>query len=202
MRARMLAVMLLILQIAMLFCGSALSDGNCGYIEIHMTKDGDPVTGGSIAIYPVAFWNGYEYTVEENFHGFSLNEIQLEPSKAADKLLEHILGKKQDGIVKDVNSSGSVLFPGLAEGIYLVAQKDTADGYLPIRPFFVFIPTHADGTTVYGITAYPKCMELSEGETPKTGDHMPPVFLFLMSGWGILLVTFHLWRDRRKVRNC
>ena len=198
MRIRMLTVILIILQIAIGICTAADAADNCGYVEIHMEKDGKPVAGGSVTLYCVALWNGTEYSVNEKFKWVSLEEMQLDPVKTADKLMEEIHEDNLEGITKNLGSEGIVTFHGLQEGIYLVSQKESAYGYFPIRPFLVFIQNCADGAEIGGITAYPKLREIPKGEIPQTGDNLPPVFTFLLSGCGILWVMFKLSNHKRK----
>ena len=54
------------------------------------------------------------------------------------------------------NRSGSVTFPELPHGLYLVVQVEAAPGYEAVQPFQVTVPMLEDGRYVYDVNAYGK----------------------------------------------
>ena len=60
------------------------------------------------------------------------------------------------GISGITGSDGTVVFDGLAQGIYLVRQTGNVDGFESFNPFVVYLPNIEDGGWNYDVTAEPK----------------------------------------------
>lgn len=167
-----------------------------GSIEIKMMKDGVPVAGGSIILYQVAQWEENQYRVTNGFLDFGSGKLDWKQPETAKSLFTFAEQQGIDGEEQIVTESGTVLFSDLAKGCYLVAQRIPAEGYLPIRPFVITIPTSVEQSEMYHVTAYPKCMEKIQGESPQTGQSPLPYYLFFLSGSGILCMLLLLCTDQ------
>ena len=65
----------------------------------------------------------------------------------------------------EISEAGTILFRELEPGLYLLMQKDAADGYIEVNPFLVSIPMLEDGEYIYAIDASPK-VETKKSEIP------------------------------------
>ena len=68
------------------------------------------------------------------------------------------------GIDRKVDQLEGAVFEGLTEGLYLVKQKEPAQGYMKFEPFVIGIPLGDQ----WDAAAHPKLRP--EGSTPETGD--------------------------------
>ena len=66
------------------------------------------------------------------------------------------------------NKTGSVTFPELSHGLYLVVQVKAASGYEAVQPFLVTVPMLEDGHYVYDVNAYGK-IALKKAKTDPAG---------------------------------
>lgn len=105
------------------------------------------------------------YRLDERFAGLDPETLEL-TAEAAEELAEYAGIHGIAGIIRRVNSSGTVRFSGLADGAYLLVQQEAAEGYFPVRPFWVKLPGDSGNTVV----AKPKTEKLPTEESPETGD--------------------------------
>ncbi len=66
------------------------------------------------------------------------------------------------GVTQQVNRYGRAEFTGLPLGVYLVVEREAADGYQTLKPFLVTIPCKDGDTYIYDVDASPKV----EGVSP------------------------------------
>lgn len=184
-----------------------------GNISVNM-KDGDAVVaGGSLIIYDIAGIgenNGTcEFVYREPMKACeeSLEDIQSE--ELAAKLMTYVENNDITGHTQTIDANGSVVFSDLEAGLYLIVQKEAANGYYAINPFLVSLPVKSDGQWSYEVDASPK-IELkrktsdepkkttnSSGKTssrsslPKTGLVNWPIPVMAISG--LLLFTIGWW---------
>lgn len=118
-----------------------------------LDTEGNPVPGGSLALLQVAeavYEEGNNrFVFKEAFAdcGLDLEEIGLEGSGAPDlagKLALWAEDKGIEGPVLDIDEEGRACFGDLPLGLYLLIQKETADGFEGIHPFLVTVPLWTD----------------------------------------------------------
>lgn len=135
--------------------------------EITFSHAGTPVSGG--------------YRLDESFGGGFIKEEDIYSPALAQWLAETAEG----GTPRILDADGSAEFFQLEEGLYLVIQTETQNGYYPIEPFLIALPYEGQ----WDIQANPKT-ERIETEAPHTGQNPLP-FLgaggMLLSGAGLIL---------------
>lgn len=98
-----------------------------------------------------------------------------------------------DGIPRILDADGNAEFSKLNEGLYLLLQTETEQGYYPIDPFLVTLPYAG----VWDVEASPKTENLLE-ESPKTGEHPAPLLAAMVligSSVGLIVCTGRKWRE-------
>lgn len=169
------------LFLVMLFCVSGITAYASGQTVPDLTADGSisvtmkaeenqkPVPGGTLIIYHAAdllekdgelIWN---YT--EDFESCGLVPDDISEEKFAELLENHIDTYGIKGTEKTIASNGTVVFENLTLGIYLIVQKNPADGYYPINSFVVSVPSQEEDGWNYHIDASPK-MEMYTEKPP------------------------------------
>ncbi len=102
----------------------------------------------------------------------------------------------ENGTVKQFDQDGIAMFTGLAEGVYLLVQKQGAPGYYAMEPMLVSLPER-DGSWL--VQAYPKIQQ-KPYDGPKTGQPMAPV----LGAMGMVLSSLGMgawyegWHKRRR----
>lgn len=95
------------------------------------------------------------------------------------ELAEHLAAFAQErgieGATLQIPASGRVVFDDLPLGLYLLVQRDAAEGYYAVSPFLVSVPIEnaAADAYVYDVDATPK-MELLDREPPTPSEEEPP----------------------------
>jgi len=199
-RFRVIAAMIWICGILSLCALKTEASDYTGSIEIRMLKNGNVVSGGSVTVYRVAYWDGEMYRKTLAFEQFMDGEKEWLDAGMGKRLCEYASGNGIEGITQRVNESGKAIFLNLEKGIYLVVQKDPADGFLPFCPFVVALPSYNEGIEINSIIAYPKCMENTQGQSPQTGDTDLPIELFILSGIGTVWIMWNLLKQNKKVK--
>ncbi len=166
--------MLMILSITVsVFAGPVPDLDRMGSITVKFIKNGQPVSGGSIICTRVGYIHkdGSSYSFKRRLDNQDILNLQ-DPDTAA--LLEKFVKQNNiSGIVKNVGKDGKVVFQDLETGVYLIRQKDAAEGYLPIRPFLVTLPYLKDGAYIYDVDASAKT-ELDKEPTESTEPSSDP----------------------------
>ena len=170
---------------------------NSGSIEIKMQKNGNAIHGGSVTLYCVARWDGEKYRTKASFDNLVSLELDWSQTEMAHMLSDHTSKRDLDGITHEIDENGFASFLNLENGIYLIVQKDPAEGFLSFCPFLVSIPSYAEGDEIYHISAYPKCEESAQGQSPQTGDICPPIALFALSGFGTVWMMRNLLKQKK-----
>ena len=135
------AVYLLLLVL----CVSAARAANAvGSLTVHLTWNGQTVSGGSLTLYEIA------QSWEE---GNSPQDVE--------RAMEYVKAQAVQGVTQPVGQQGVALFEGLEQGVYLVVQHEPSPGFRPINSFLVCI---GEGESKQ---ANPK---LTPDNTPETGD--------------------------------
>lgn len=162
--------MLLVLMVLALALSSALAveiidlerTGELS-VTIKSSKTGETVSGGTLELFKVAdikIDNGYAFdNGTTDFAGFDL-AIEEDADLTADlaeALAQYAEKRGLTGTELTVGDDGLAVAPDLSLGLYLVVQREAADGYSVINPFLVSIPQRGeDGSYVYTIDATPK----------------------------------------------
>ncbi len=127
--------------------------------------NGTAVTDGSLTLYHVADLqlgegNGtYVYT--EAFAGCEESPDGTDPG-LAETLAEYAAGHGIPGTAAEVGEDGSVLFPVLSPGLYLIVQTRPSEGYYAAEPFLVMLPLFGENGWEYDVDASPKMEELKK----------------------------------------
>lgn len=152
-----------------------------GTLRITLENGETIVTEGEMTLYYVGKKVSDGYRLTEEFGGGIVKE-----EDAMSSYLSHWLAETAEGgMPRILDADGSAEFSNLPEGLYLLVQSETAEGYYPIEPFLLTIPY--DGR--WYIQAYPKAERILT-ETPKTGQSILPylgIFGMVFSGGGLVL---------------
>lgn len=112
-----------------------------------------------VFLYKVADYDGNKYTPAENLKdsGISMDALISNPSDAAAKAVYNYLRRNYEEDYATSSFRGTAKFYDLNLGIWLVCGAP--DNEMKFKPFFVFIPTEANGMKNYVIHATPKLDE-------------------------------------------
>lgn len=194
----------LLLLGSMLFGGYALEEPDMdrtGSISVTMLFEGEPVPGGSLTAYRVADIkeeNGadYSFILTEAYADAQVDLTDLNDAAIAPALQTYIQENSLPGTKQDIAEDGSVVFSQLPLGLYLLVQETPAQGYLPVTPFLVSVPTYQEGSYLYEVDGSPK-LALEKDPTPpppppppdipQTGLNQLPI-PFMAAGGAILVI--------------
>lgn len=122
--------------------------------------DGNLVSGGTLTVYAAArITRGTPnaLTLTEAFSGWEKGVMSLyEDQDSAEDLAAYAAGHGVQPTQTVQNETGSLTFPELAPGVYLLAQGENAPNYESMTPFLVYVPQAENGSIVYDVTAEPK----------------------------------------------
>lgn len=148
-----------------------------GSITVDFEYDNKAVTGGRLALYRIAKVRqtdgNYGFENLPEFDGFHKDMSDLTSAELARCLADFVDSHNILPVDTRDNRSGSVTFPELTHGLYLVVQVEAAPGYEAVQPFLVTEPMLEDGRYVYDVNAYGKTAlkktKTSSAGTPPTG---------------------------------
>lgn len=172
-----------------------------GSIPITMAYNGKPVSGGSLIVYRVADVvsedGNYRFVYTENFTSCTIPVTELASSQLPEELAKIAQEKKLAGITQVVDQNGQATFSNLKLGLYLVVQKQAAEGYKKINAFLVSVPRNNNGHYIYDVDTTPKNLPGPETEPttssstdsnlPQTGQTNWPIPVLAVGG--LLLIT-------------
>ena len=170
-----------------------------GSISVRMTHGGQAVPGGSITLYRVAApGDEWQYVPAPEFADCStdLNGV-LSPADA-----EHLSGHAAEngipGQTLELGADGLAVFSPLEPGLYLLVQRESGSGFLPVKPFLVGVPQQSGGALCYQVDASPKCAPEPDAPgspgLPQTGQLRWPVPLMTALGLFFLAGGLLLYR--------
>lgn len=196
--------------LCLLLCATAWADEaarslyETGSITIHM-KDidsGAAVPGGVLRYYRVAQpvrTNGNDsWGYVDAFAGCKASLEDIGAAELAANLAAYAQDQAIPGQEVTVGEEAQVVLSDLPAGLYLVVQVTAADGYSPVEPFLVSLPTVVDGAYVYAVDSTPK-LELKKAppppevtpplppKLPQTGQLWWPVPLLAMAGLALMI---------------
>ena len=160
--AMIVSVMLLLMSNVTVFAvsGSEIDMDETGSISITIKYENNPVAGGSLTLYNVASISlddgNLSYVLTSDFSEFETDFSDISSDTFAKDLKNYADANKLEGKTEEVDEDGKVLFEGLNLGLYLMVQKDAADGYYEMNPFVVSVPDESMGKVVYNVDASPK----------------------------------------------
>lgn len=168
---RICLVVLMLLAISMnmftVYAGRLETDIK-GSVKIVM-KDrntGEDIQGGVFAVYRVATIRqddaDLSYELTGTFADSKKDLTVLDDSDLAEELVQ--FAKNPDATAEVKN--GNVIFTNLEQGLYLVIQTETSEGYLPAKAFLVSIPVKDGDKWIYDIDATPKTEIKPEEKAP------------------------------------
>ena len=125
------------------------------------TETAAPLQGGELTLYRVASVskNGADmnFTYTNGFENCGIALDNVSESALASRLAEKVTQNAQ-AVTKTVNDSGIAVFGDLKAGLYLIVQKQAAEGYDAIQPFLVTVPIMENGRYVYRFQIRCICM--------------------------------------------
>ena len=161
------------------------------------TETAAPLQGGELTLYRVASVskNGADmsFTYANGFENCGIALDNVSESALASRLAEKVTQNAQ-AVTKTINDSGIAVFGDLKAGLYLIVQKQAAEGYDAIQPFLVTVPIMENGQYVYDVDAHPKAGTSSRKTTqtpptqevlsalPQTGQLNWPVPVLAVTG--------------------
>lgn len=167
--AKKLSVCALVCIFAACFAAGAsaavLNEDAEGSVTLTLSYDGEAVTDGSFALYQAgsASWDlesgGYVFKLTSEFSGavsgYDNNIIPVEDLTASElkELSEALASYAEengiDALAEKENSSGTVTFSGLENGLYLVVQTKESEGFESIGSFLISVPMYDEDSDEY-----------------------------------------------------
>lgn len=95
------------------------------------------------------------FTYTNGFENCGIALDNVSESALASRLAEKVTQNAQ-AVTKTVNDSGIAVFGDLKAGLYLIVQKQAAEGYDAIQPFLVTVPIMETGSMSTTWTPTPK----------------------------------------------
>lgn len=150
------------------------------------------------------------FTYTNGFENCGIALDNVSESTLASRLAEKVAPNAQ-AVTKTVSDSGIAVFDDLKTGLYLIVQKQAAEGYDAIQPFLVTVPIMENGQYVYDVDAHPKAGTASRKTTqtppaqevlsalPQTGQLNWPVPVLAVIG--VVLVAAGVVLKKRSGQN-
>lgn len=135
-----------------------------------------PVVGAEVTVYRVAdimiTEDGFGFDYCNGFVGCNFVLDDLEEPSLSIKLLQYANTHGITGITDISNNAGYVSFAGLKQGLYLVAQTKTVEGFTAFSPFLTYLPITLGTSWVYDVDATPK-IDIDRVITPPPSPNPP-----------------------------
>lgn len=189
-------------------------------------NDGKTVKGTAFAIYRVADFNAGKFTVVDVLKGADIDWSQWQTEKQAEKMATEVKRHHVPVAAQaTAQADGTVVFDGVAKGLYLVVQTKTAKGMTSALPFAVSVPmqTQAGGEWCYEVSAQPKVEIEQKPQVPskpegplkpstpttspakpslpdlfQTGQLFWPIPLLVVGGCVAIGCGWHLYRHNKR----
>lgn len=161
-----------------------------GTITLNLDVGELPVTNGAFTLYRVGVPVSDGYRITEDFGGgFVRQQDALSPHLA--QWLAESNGIPERTLLLDVD--GNAVFSQLGEGLYLFVQSESTDGFYPIQPFLLEMPSGSRWTYPVNLEPLPRI-----APSPETKD---PGQLYLgLLGMGASASGLRLcWKKRRSL---
>ena len=165
-----------------------------GSVTVTMRRGETAVPGGTLSLIPVG-----EIAEENGDYSFVPLEAYAEAAGDFDDLTDPTLAeqlagiaREQKGVTLTVGQDGKVVFGNVEPGLYLVLQKQAAEGWNCASPFLISVPNMQDGIYVYDVEASPKVELTPAPETPTEKPEKPQDTVLPQTGqlnWPIPLMA-------------
>lgn len=133
-------------------------------VTITMQDNGKVVSGGSLTLYktgevhPTA--RTYTFLPTEEFKNSGIPVHDYQNEQVAERLANYAVTNNISGVVKEIGEDGLVEYGELQPGLYMIAQTETAAGYVKIAPFQLAVPEFDGKEYEYNIGAMPKVVSV------------------------------------------
>lgn len=181
-----------------------------GSISFHFNNGEISVTGGSVELRMLAFWNDEIKSLQwcEDYADAGLTIDDLFGENAASKLFEYAQSKQLPAQEIQIGEDGTAKVEDLQLGVWLLSQTEPFEGYETMLPALISIPMEINKEWIFDVEAVPKLEPLVEESTvpttetpppdlPPTGQVNWPVPLLLLGGVFLILVGLCIRRERR-----
>lgn len=178
-------ILTLCLSLFLILSGSAVM-AETGIITLtpRGTQTGHPIVYGmSFTLYKVADLVGDQYVWTSDFDSCTNDPNDLSDTKALAKTLEAMTESGTiSGTFETSDENGTVYFPDLTDGLYLIVDDTAPAPYIKVDPFLVSMPLETtEGEYTYNVDASPK-MEYVDPPTTTTTTTDEPDDVTLVSG--------------------
>lgn len=182
-----------------------------GSISVTMkNQQKQTIAGGTLTLYQVGEvanddWN-LSFSYVNGFENCGISLDDLEDSSLAAQL-ETKISSSAESRTETIGADGTATFSDLELGLYLIVQKQPADGYSAVNAFLVSVPQQDGDGWIYEVDASPKvenakAVPPTPTATPTPGKELPytgqltwPVPVLAIAG---ILVFSIGWSLRRK----
>ena len=161
-----------------------------GSVTVDFEYDSKAVTGGTDG--------NYSFENLPEFASFGSDMADLTSAELAQRLADFADSHNILPVGTQDNKTGSVTFPELPHGLYLVVQVEAAPGYEAMQPFLVTVPMFENGRYVYDINAHGKTAlqktkaapadTVPAGGLPQTGQLNWPIPVLALAGCVLVLI--------------
>ena len=228
---KIIVMLMMAMLVLMGVCPSpASADNEVGRVLLTpiCMNDGKTVKGTAFAIYRVADFNAGKFTVVDALKGADIDWSQWQTEKQAEKMATEVKRRHVPVAAQaTAQADGTVVFDGVAKGLYLVVQTKTAQGMTSALPFAVSMPmqTQAGGEWRYEVSAQPKVEIEQKPQVPskpegplkpstpttspakpslpdlfQTGQLFWPIPLLVVGGCVAIGCGWHLYRHNKRKR--
>lgn len=154
-----------------------------GTVRVKLDPGDLAVTSGEVTLYYVGVPTAEGYQVTEEFGGGLV--------KSGDALSSHLAqwmsqATEENGIRRLLDADGRATFSNLSDGLYLLVQTQSMEGFYPIQPIMVTIPCQNART----ILVEPALRPIVVMDSPATGQAFSPLLaamVMVLSGVGLYM---------------
>ena len=157
---------------------------NRGSIQVNLKTGDMPVINGAVTLYQVGIKTEDGYRITEGFGGGIIRQDEADSRKLAQWLAE---SAGENGMTLLLDADGTAVYSELEQGLYILVQTERIDGFYPIYPVLLRIPSEEKWNIEISREPVPVVTEI-----PQTGQSPIPFFGVLgmiISSTGLLLCT-------------
>ena len=215
------ALMLLCFTASVAYAQEVPDLSRTGSIHLELKYGEEAVPGGSLTLYRVAEIsapNGADYSFRyvDAYAACEADLGDLASSETAHLIAEFTAANAIEGVTAEIGADGTVAFENLELGLYLLVQKTPGEGFSPVSPFLVSVPTYRSGSYLYDVNASPKVnlepaptvpteptepsepTEPTDPELPQTGQNNWPVPALAAGGLILFALGVYVYASGRK----
>lgn len=154
---------------------------NRGSLQINLETGDMPVINGAVTLYQVGLKTEEGYQISEDFGGGTVQHNKADSGKLAQWLAA---SASSNGMPLLLDADGTAVYSELEEGLYILVQTERIDGFYPIHPVLLTIPSGEEWNLKIIREPVPIVTEI-----PQTGQSPIPYFGIL----GMLLSSAGLF---------